>query len=77
VKKWFILLILLIIIATPVCVFAGVPLDTVKSNVNGVLDVLRDPKLKGEAGKTLKEQRVEVPPTSSSTMWNFPKGPWG
>ena len=31
--------------------FAGVPLDTVKANVNGVLDVLRDPKLKGEAGK--------------------------
>ena len=40
--------------------FAGVPLDTVKANVNGVLDVLRDPKLQGEAGKKVKEQRIEA-----------------
>lgn len=59
-KKWFTLLMLLIMIIIPVYVLAGIPLDTVKSNVNGVLDVLRDPKLKGEAGKTLKEQRVEA-----------------
>lgn len=41
-------------------VFAGVPLDTVKANVTSVLDVLRDPKLKGEAGKKVKEQRIEA-----------------
>ena len=40
--------------------FAGAPLDTVKANVNSVLDVLRDPKLKGESGKKVKEQRIEA-----------------
>jgi len=44
----------------PLLAFAGVPLDTVKANVNGVLELLRDPKLKGEAGKKVKEQRVEA-----------------
>ncbi len=44
----------------PLYAFAGAPLDTVKTNVNDVLDVLRDPKLKGEAGKKMKEQRVEA-----------------
>ena len=44
----------------PLHAFAGVPLDTVKANVNGVLDVLRDPKLQGEAGKKVKEQRIEA-----------------
>jgi phospholipid transport system substrate-binding protein len=52
--------VLLTALMLPFHVSAGVPLDTVKANVNGVLDVLRDPKLKGEAGKKLKEQRVEV-----------------
>jgi phospholipid transport system substrate-binding protein len=42
----------------PLHAFAGVPLDIVKSNVNGVLDVLRDPKLQGESGKKAKEQRI-------------------
>jgi len=44
----------------PLFAFAGVPLDTVKANVNGVLELLRDPKLKGEAGKKVKEQRIEA-----------------
>ena len=29
-----------------------------KANVNGVLDVLRDPKLQGESGTKVKEQRI-------------------
>jgi phospholipid transport system substrate-binding protein len=37
-----------------------VPLDTVKANANSVLDVLKDPKLKGESGKKIKEQRIEA-----------------
>jgi phospholipid transport system substrate-binding protein len=65
VKKWptlFMLLILaiLIVIIIPIRTLAAVPLDTVKTNVNGLLDVLRDPKLKGEAGKKLKEQKIEA-----------------
>ena len=48
----------LVWLALPLVAFAGAPLDTVKANVNGVLDVLRDPKLKGEAGKKVKEERI-------------------
>lgn len=58
--RWFGRLILTAMLTVPFYAFAGVPLDTVKSNVNEVLDVLRDSKLKGEEGKKLKEQRVEA-----------------
>ena len=57
-KKWRAGLMLLMLLMVPFPAFAGVPLDTVKSNVNGVLDVLRDPKLQGESGKKVKEQRI-------------------
>lgn len=59
-KRWLYLPVLLILLVLPLLVFAGAPLDTVKTNVNGVLDVLRDPKLTGEVGKKLKEERVEA-----------------
>ena len=57
-----ILLILALFVATaiPIHALAGVPLDTVKSNVNGLLDVLRDPKLQGEAGKKVKAAKIET-----------------
>ncbi len=45
-------------LALPAAAFAGAPLETVKGNVNGVLEVLRDPQLKGDAGKKVKEQRI-------------------
>lgn len=59
-KKWPALVLLLVLAMIPIRVLAGVALDTVKVNVNGVLDVLRDPKLKGEAGKKVKGQRIEA-----------------
>src|SRR5512135_92911 len=59
-KKWFARFMLMIMLVLPVQSFAGVPLDTVKANVTGVLDVLRDPKLKGEAGKKVKEQKIQA-----------------
>jgi len=40
--------------------FAGAPLDTVQTNVNQVLDVLRDPKLKGESAKAIKKEKLEL-----------------
>lgn len=58
VKRWFHRLMLLVMLILPFHAFAGVPLDTVKANVNDVLNVLRDPKLQGESGKKLKEQKV-------------------
>ena len=57
-KKWLAGLMLLMLLTLPFPAFAGVPLDTVKANVNGVIEVLRDPKLQGESGKKVKEQRI-------------------
>jgi phospholipid transport system substrate-binding protein len=57
-KKMLVGPMLLVWLVFPFLAFAGVPLDTVKANVNGVLELLRDPKLKGEAGKNMKAQKV-------------------
>jgi phospholipid transport system substrate-binding protein len=57
-KKWLAGPMLLMWLMVPLFAFADAPLDTVKANVNSVLDLLRDPKLKGEAGKKVKEQRI-------------------
>jgi len=59
-KKWLSATAIVMSLIFSSLAFAGVPLDTVKANVNSVLDVLRDPKLKGEAGKKVKEQRIEA-----------------
>ena len=59
-KKLLVGSMLLVWLALPLLALADTALDTVKANVNGVLDVLRDPKLKGEAGKKVKTQKIEV-----------------
>jgi phospholipid transport system substrate-binding protein len=53
-------LLIFIVSVIPVLALAGPALDTVKTNANVVLDVLGDPKLKGESGKKVKEQKVEA-----------------
>ena len=58
VRKRLIGLILLTLLQVSFPAFAGVPLDTVKANVNGVIEVLRDPNLQGESGTKVKEQRI-------------------
>jgi len=40
--------------------FAGVALDTAQKSVNGVLDVLRDPKLKPASATELKKEKLRV-----------------
>ena len=39
-------------------VHAGVPMDTVQANVNKVLEVLRDPKLKAESANDAKKEKL-------------------
>lgn len=39
-------------------VHAGVPMDTVQANVDKVIEVLRDPKLKAESAKETKKERL-------------------
>ncbi len=48
----------LLTLVLPCLVFAGVPLDFMKVNADRVLEVLRDPKLQGEAGLKVKEQKI-------------------
>ncbi len=60
VKKWLHGLTLLVVLVLPSAVFAGIPLDTVKAHANSVLEVLRDPKLQGESGRKVKEQKIEA-----------------
>lgn len=57
-KKQGIALTLIILLIVPLSVYAGAPLESVKGNINKVLDVLRDPALKGESGKKTKRQKI-------------------
>ncbi len=67
-KKRISRLIIMIMLMIPFNVFAGIPLDTVKTNVNSVIEAMRDPKLKGEAGKKVKEQRIVA---AADKMFDF------
>jgi phospholipid transport system substrate-binding protein len=60
VKRWFVPIMLLVFLMFPFSGFAGVPLDIVKANATAVLDVLRDPSLKGEKGLKVKRERVRA-----------------
>jgi len=57
-KKQLIGVALIVFLIFPVYLYAGAPLDSVKSHVNKVLDVLRDPSFKGEAGKKNKKTKM-------------------
>ena len=59
-KRHFIGLSILMFFLSTLPVYAGAPLDTVQANVNKVLDVLRDPNLKGESAKGTKKEKLEV-----------------
>ena len=67
-KIWLSGLALLVALVVACPTFAGVPLDTVKANVTSVLDVLRDPKLRGEAGRKAKEEKIEA---AADTLFDF------
>ena len=66
--KGFLAFFLMACFMYPVTVRAGIPLDTVKTQVMGVIDILRDPSLKGEAGKKAKRDRVRA---ASDKMFDF------
>jgi phospholipid transport system substrate-binding protein len=67
-KKSLSSFILILFLSLPLASFAGAPLDAVKGNVDKVLDVLRDPALKGESGKKTKKAKVR---TISDQMFDF------
>ena len=59
-KRHVIGLCILMFLLSTLPAYAGAPLDMVQTNVNKVLDVLRDPKLKGESAKGIKKEKLEA-----------------
>jgi len=51
-------LFLMLLLSIPA--YAGAPLSAVENTVNRVLDVLRDPKLKGPTAKPAKTEKLRV-----------------
>jgi len=51
---------ILIFFVLSIPVYAGVPMTTVESTVNRVLDVLRDAKLKSPAAKEKKKEKLRI-----------------
>ncbi len=59
-KKQFAVLTVLILFVFSMPVYAGAPMASVEANVNKVLDVLRDSKLKGTSAKEAKKEKLRV-----------------
>ena len=57
-RKKTVAFIIIVFLMVPLCVYAGPPLETVKTQVNKVMDVLRDSSLKGESGKKVKREKI-------------------
>jgi phospholipid transport system substrate-binding protein len=72
-KKQFTVLSILIIFVLSIPVYAGVPLNTVQTNVNNVLDILRNPKLKAESAKEIKKEKLRVIYKSMFDEFEFSK----
>lgn len=58
-KKAVIAAALVCLLVVPPCVSAGVPLETIQTHVNSVLEILRDPALQEETARDTKKKRVE------------------
>jgi phospholipid transport system substrate-binding protein len=59
-KRLSINFIICLFLLLPAVAFAGAPLDTVRTNVNKVLDILRDPALKPASAKETKKAKLRV-----------------
>lgn len=67
-KNCFFRITFILCLIFPVSAFAGVPLETVKGDVDKVLDVLRDPSLKSESAKKVKKDKIRA---ISREMFDF------
>jgi phospholipid transport system substrate-binding protein len=59
-KRPIVVLNILILLLFSFPVYAGPPLDAVQTNVNKVLDVLRDPKLKAASAKEIEKEKLRL-----------------
>jgi phospholipid transport system substrate-binding protein len=57
-KKQMTGLTLFILLIIPFASYAVTPMETIRADINKVLDVLHDPSLKGESGKKTKKTKI-------------------
>jgi phospholipid transport system substrate-binding protein len=57
--KRFTIIFLILFLITPFAAYAETPMATLQSYIDRVLQVLRDPALKGEPGKKIKTEKIE------------------
>jgi phospholipid transport system substrate-binding protein len=67
-KKQLVGLLLIIWLMFPQGIYSGVPLETVKGQITRVLEVLRNPALKGESGRKVKREEIR---SISEEMFDF------
>ena len=67
-KKCIVGMTLILCLLFPVPSFSGQPTETVKGNLDKVLDVLRDPSLKAESAKKAKKDKIR---DISQEMFDF------
>jgi len=67
-KKYIVGMTLILCLIFPVPSFSGQPTETVKGNLDKVLDVLRDPSLKAESARKAKKARIR---NISEEMFEF------
>jgi len=67
-KKCIVGMTLILCLIFPVPSFSGQPTETVKGNLDKVLDVLRDPSLKAESAKKAKKNKIR---DISEEMFDF------
>jgi phospholipid transport system substrate-binding protein len=53
-------LLLILLLIFPPFAYSAAPLDTLKEHVDKVLEVLRDPALKGERGRDVKQEKIRL-----------------
>jgi phospholipid transport system substrate-binding protein len=59
-KKWCTVWVFMMLLLSIPPADAGAPLSTVQANVNRVLDILRDPKLKDNALRKVKKEKLRL-----------------
>jgi phospholipid transport system substrate-binding protein len=67
-KKELLGFLLTLLLIFPTFAYSAAPLDTVKEHVNNVLEVLRNPDLKGEPGRKVKREKIR---SISEEMFDF------
>jgi phospholipid transport system substrate-binding protein len=60
--------ILIFFLVFPIGAYAGAPFDTIRTHVDSMLDVLRDPALKGESVRETRKDKIRA---ISEKMFNF------